>query len=230
MSSADCPHPPIAAPLGDVVTERLELRRLRPGDLDGLARVFAKREVWEFPFGRGFSPEETATFLGNQITQWQECGFGLWAASERASDDPSDDPPPGSRPSGDQAAGPGASRPIAGFAGLSIPRFLPEILPAVEVGWRLDPAVWGRGYATEAAGAALTEAFTTLGLDEVCAVVQAGNTRSVRVAERLGMRLVRPVEIPPNERRSRLDALLFTITATEWLARRRGQGFRARTT
>ena len=88
-----------------------------------------------------------------------------------------------------------------GYLGLSVPTFLPEILPAVEVGWRLRPDAWGQGLATEGAGAALDEAFTTLGLDEVCSVPQADNPASIRVAERLGMRLDRQVEIPANERR-----------------------------
>ena len=35
------------------------------------------------------------------------------------------------------------------------PTFLPEILPAIEVGWRLDPDVWGKGYATGGASRAL---------------------------------------------------------------------------
>jgi hypothetical protein len=41
--------PPIAAPLGDVTTERLRLRRFERDDLDELASVFEHREVWQFP-------------------------------------------------------------------------------------------------------------------------------------------------------------------------------------
>ncbi len=103
-----------------------------------------------------------------------------------------------------------------GFAGLSVPTFLPEVLPAVEVGWRLDPVVWGRGYATEGASAALDEAFTTLGLPEVCSICQSDNRASVRVAER---RLDRPVVIR-NDRRGSLDAKLFVASRYEWPERR----------
>ncbi len=48
-------HPPIAGPLPDVTTDRLDLRRFRPGDEAVLAPVFAKPEVWRFPYGRGFT-------------------------------------------------------------------------------------------------------------------------------------------------------------------------------
>jgi hypothetical protein len=44
-------HPEVAAPLGEVVTRRLSLRRLGRDDLDELAGVFADREVWEFEYG-----------------------------------------------------------------------------------------------------------------------------------------------------------------------------------
>jgi RimJ/RimL family protein N-acetyltransferase len=48
--------------------------------------------------------------------------------------------------------------------------------------------VWGRGYATEAAGACLDAAFAGLRLDEVIAIVAPGNAASVRVLEKIGMR------------------------------------------
>ena len=62
--------PPISAPLRDVVTERLELRRFQHDDLDELAVVFSEPEVWRFPLGRGMTRDETAAFLERQIAHW----------------------------------------------------------------------------------------------------------------------------------------------------------------
>lgn len=176
-------------------SERLELRRFHESDIDPLAELFAKPEVWEFPYGRGFSRAETDTFLDAQLDEWNECGFGCWIAIEQSSGR------------------------VVGYAGLSVPMFLPEVLPAVEVGWRFDPDVWGRGYATEAARAALREGFTTLGLDHITSVPQAGNARSARVCERLGMLLDREVAIPANARRGELRGLLYVMTREDWQRR-----------
>jgi Acetyltransferase (GNAT) domain len=82
---------------------------------------FAQPEVWRFPFGRGFTRDETESFLLAQVDPWSNWGFGLWVARLRTGDR------------------------ILGYIGLSIPTFLPEILPAVEVGWRLVPTAWGKG-------------------------------------------------------------------------------------
>lgn len=60
-------------------------------------------------------------------------------------------------------------------------------LPYTDLGWRLHPDVWGRGYATESACGAVAYAFDTLGLDEVAAVTLPDNVRSRRVMQRLGM-------------------------------------------
>ncbi len=184
--------PPIAGALGDVETERLILRRFDPDVLDELALVFERREVWEFPYGRGMTRAETAVFLDAQIRHWDEFGFGCWMARERKNER------------------------LIGYVGLSIPTFLPEILPAVEVGWRFAPTSWGNGYATEGATAALDEAFSTLGLSSVCSLPQSDNPRSVRVAERLGMRLVREVSVAANEQRSEVVARHYEIRPAEW--------------
>jgi RimJ/RimL family protein N-acetyltransferase len=192
MSEASDRYPTVVAVLEDVTTPRLELRRLRPEDLEVLATVFAKPEVWQFPRGRGLTRAETEAFLDSRIEEWETCDFGLWAAIVRD----------GGR--------------MIGYIGLSVPTFLPEILPAVEVGWRLDPEAWGLGYATEGATAALDQAFTTLGLSEVWSVIEAENIASIRVAERLGMRLEREIELPSNDWRRPLDAVLFLITHEEW--------------
>jgi len=51
MSAAEAP--PIARPLGAARTPRLDLRPIGPGNEALLAPVFAKLEVWRFPYGRG---------------------------------------------------------------------------------------------------------------------------------------------------------------------------------
>jgi RimJ/RimL family protein N-acetyltransferase len=184
--------PRLDAPLADVETDRLRLRRFVTTDADELATVFAKPEVWEFPFGRAFTRVETEAFLAAQIDQYESCGVACWIAVERATER------------------------VIGYVGISVPTFYPEILPTVEVGWRFDPDVWGHGFATEGARAALAQAFGPLGLDRVCSLPQAENTASVAVADRLGMRRLRTVTLHGNERRGPVNVAEFWITADEW--------------
>jgi RimJ/RimL family protein N-acetyltransferase len=129
------------------------------------------------------------------MREWAELNFGLWIVRTRTDDR------------------------VIGYAGLSVPTFLPEILPAVEVGWRLSPSAWGRGYATEAATAALDEAFSTLGLESVCSLPQSDNEASWRVCERLGLTKVREVALPATDRRSGVTALLYETSRDEWRTR-----------
>ena len=187
--------PLLHAPLPDVTTERLVLRRPAPDDVDELAVVFAKPEVWQYPYGRDFTRAETEAFLHAQLDHWETCAAGCWIARHRESGR------------------------LLGYLGLAVPTFLPAVLPALEVGWRLDPDAWGHGYATEGASAALDQAFSTLGLDDVCSLPQTDNVASVRVAERLGMRHEHDVDLPATDRRGAVTAAVFRITAAEWAAR-----------
>jgi RimJ/RimL family protein N-acetyltransferase len=74
-----------------------------------------------------------------------------------------------------------------GFTGLSIPRFESHFTPCVEIGWRLDKAYWGKGYATEAALSVLAAGFDRLGLEEIVSFTSLLNQRSIAVMERLKM-------------------------------------------
>ncbi len=87
-----------------------------------------------------------------------------------------------------------------------------------EIGWMVNPVHGGRGYATEAAHAALHLAFDELELHRVVARVDARNGSSLRLAERLGMR--REAELIGNEwfKGEWSDEIDFAVLEDEWLA------------
>ena len=64
----------------------------------------------------------------------------------------------------------------------------------IKVGYTIAPAFQGRGYATEAVGALVDYAFDALGAHVVRAHASADNVPSIRVAEKVGMRLVERTE------------------------------------
>jgi RimJ/RimL family protein N-acetyltransferase len=78
--------------------------------------------------------------------------------------------------------------PFIGCVGLVRVGYNAHFTPAVEIGWRLDPAYWGRGYAAEAARLALDDGFERLPLQEVVALTVPANLRSQAIMQRLGMR------------------------------------------
>jgi RimJ/RimL family protein N-acetyltransferase len=145
-----------------VETERLHLRQFRDDDLDAYAALCADPAVMEW-LHAPMTRDEAVTQLDAFRTHWAEHGFGLWCVTA-----PPDDT-------------------CLGFVGLAIPRFAPELLPAVEVGWRLAHAAWGKGYATEGARAALDVAFGPLALAHIVSITRIENRRSWHVMEKLGM-------------------------------------------
>jgi RimJ/RimL family protein N-acetyltransferase len=111
--------------------------------------------------GKPLSREEAWRSLAATLGHWVLRGYGLWAVEERAT---------------------GA---LVGRVGL----YYPEGWPGREVGWMLARPHWGKGYALEAAGAALRHAFEALEWPRAISLIAPGNRRSIAVAERLGERL-----------------------------------------
>jgi len=70
---------------------------------------------------------------------------------------------------------------------------LPPERSDLEVGWQLDPAVWGQGYAAEAGHAVAHHAFES-GVQELFAVVRPRNERGARTARSIGMEWVGETE------------------------------------
>jgi RimJ/RimL family protein N-acetyltransferase len=107
--------------------------------------------------------EKSDAMVARVEAHFEKHGFGLWAVEI-----------------------PGVT-PFAGFVGLLTPSFDAPFQPCVEIGWRLSPDTWGKGYATEGARAALDYGFATVGLEEILSWTVPANTRSRRVMEKLGM-------------------------------------------
>ena len=186
---------------GPVRTDRLQLDPITAADAEVLAPVFAEPAVWRYPYGRGMDAGWTRAFTARAAEHWERSGFGLWKVTTLAGGH------------------------VIGYLGLSMPSFLPELvpaerMPAVEVGWRLHPEHWGYGYATEGARAALREAFDTLGLAEVCSAPQSINRPSVRVAERIGMAYERTATLAATADRGAVEVDLHWITRAQWRGRR----------
>src|SRR5713101_9131559 len=100
-------------------------------------------------------------------------------------------------------------------------RMVPDIRPGAGSPYVFNPALGGRGYATEAANVMLRLGFEGLGLHRIVARIDERNESSVRLARRLGMRqearLVRN-EFFKGEWSTELD---FAMLADEWYARQK---------
>ncbi len=170
-----------------LTTDRLLLRPFVPGDLEELTVIHAEESFWWYPRRAAMSAEETRGFLSTMLARYEDDGFGIEALIDRASGR------------------------MIGWAGLAVPHFLPEILPAVEVGWRLSGSWRGRGLATEAGAAAIEFGFTTGDLECIVSLYEPENVASGRVMERLGFTHRRTTTGPRGE-----DVAVMELTRERW--------------
>ena len=87
----------------------------------------------------------------------------------------------------------------------------------MEVGWTLAREAWGKGFATEAARAAMDYAFTRMDIAKLLSVIHHENAPSQRVAERIGERKGAPAPVEYNGEIHPCDA--WEITREEWAAK-----------
>jgi RimJ/RimL family protein N-acetyltransferase len=118
------------------------------------------------------TPEDAARYIILRFVEsYRQHGFGLWLVEPKAEGMP------------------------AGICGL----LKRGTLPGIEVGYAFLPPFRGKGYAFEAASAALGHARDVLGLHSLYAIVNPDNSISIRVLEKLGMRFERMVRLPGEE-------------------------------
>ena len=164
-------------------TERLVLRMFEAADFEAYAAMCGDPEVMRFiGDGQPLAPPMAWRSLAMVIGHWSLRSYGLWAATERAS---------------------GALVGRIGF-------WNPDGWPGFELGWLLGRPYWGRGYATEAARAALEWGFAQLGQSQAISLIYPDNAASIRVASRLGEKLADRIELLGK------PVLLYRITRDEW--------------
>lgn len=143
-------------------TPRTVLRAWTPQDAEPFAAMGRDPEVMRF-LGPLLTPAQSQDAADRQnalITQGQPA---FWAM-ERKDD--------------------GA---FLGFVGVKAINFETDFTPGYEIGWRLARSHWGRGYASEAAKAALRAAFSEWDMPEIYSFTVTDNTASQRVMQRIGM-------------------------------------------
>jgi ribosomal-protein-alanine N-acetyltransferase len=147
-------------------TERLLLRQWCDSDREPFAALNADPQTMRF-FPSTFTRAESDAQVDRFAAHLDEHGYGLWAVEVDGA--------------------------FAGFTGVCWAEGF-DFSPALEIGWRFDKALWGHGYATEAARAALEMGLREAG--EVVSFTAVQNEPSWRVMERLGMHRVREFEHP----------------------------------
>lgn len=149
-----------------LLTERLVLRGYEPRDVAPHLASAQDPEVQRF-LGGPRGPYDAFASLATHAGHWALRGYGSWMVERREDGE------------------------LLGRLGL----YYPESWPDVEIGWRFHRAAWGKGYATEAARAALGWVWTTQPFDHLISLIVPDNAPSQRLAQRLGHVRTEPILI-----------------------------------
>jgi len=141
-------------------TPRLLLQQWRPEDWSAFKPIATNPEVMRYINGGiPWSDERIRDFVSRQIALYQERGHCRWKLTGKTS---------------------GA---LCGFCGVG--RF--HEFPDPEIGWWLAPNYWGNGFATEAARAALDDAFRRVAIPRIVSIAHRENSASIRIMQKLGL-------------------------------------------
>ena len=172
---------------------RLVLRRIAPDDLPFFTRIHALPEVAQhlYPGGRPRSPEETAAWLRSTLASYEQLALGYLAVLRKED--------------GALIGRCGVLHLVVESAapehGIRREWFGPAQAPGValtfecELGYTFDPAVWGQGFATEAARCVRDYARDVLRWSYAISAILPQNARSRRVAERSGARAAGQMDV-----------------------------------
>lgn len=183
---ADRPWLDMTSAIPELRTDRLILRAPRQDDFSAWAEHMADPEVMRY-LGGPNSPLSAWRNMTSVVGAWAIVGFSMFSIVEAAS---------------------------GRWIGRAGP-WRPEGWPGNEIGWSLSRDAWGKGYATEAARAAMGFAFGRLKWTECVHSIDPQNSASIAVAARLGSDFKRVVSLPaPNDK----SVNLYGQTSEQWRA------------
>lgn len=149
--------------MDSLLTDRLILRPLISQDLNDLAHLYAQPVLMQYITGHPLAYEQVRDGLREQIGHHEQYGFGFCAVILKANG---------------ALIGRGGLKPGESPAGIT-----------GELSWLLSSDCWGRGLATELGQASIAYGMTKLHLVRIFATAYRANQASVRVMQKLGMRL-----------------------------------------
>ena len=156
--------PDASNPIPGLETDRLTLRGPCLDDFADSAAMWSDPEVTRFIGGRPFTEEETWARFLRYAGHWSLLGFGYWTVREKAT---------------------GRFVGEVGFAD-----FRREITPSIagtpEIGWVLATWAHGRGFAAEAALAAIHWGQVQIGPVRTVCLIHPDNLASLRLAGKMG--------------------------------------------
>lgn len=160
-------------------TPRTYLRPYRLDDLEDLHKILDEKTM--YAWGHAFSKQECKDWIEQQLQRYQKYGFGLWAVVDKASGE------------------------IIGNAGLNYENIMlvsdetkvDEVdssgesqCEILELGYIINHRFWGQGLGLEVARACAEYAFSKLGVKELYCLIKEDNKPSLKLAKKLGMRVV----------------------------------------
>lgn len=144
-------------------SERLGFRNWTDEDIPLMTQISANPEVMKF-FPAVATPLQTATFIERMQAMFEADSFCYFAVEALE------------------------AQSLIGFIGLSHQDYDVEFAPCIDIGWRLSPKYWGKGYATEGAKRCLQYAFEELGLENIKSTAPLVNLNSINIMEKIGMK------------------------------------------
>jgi ribosomal-protein-alanine N-acetyltransferase len=157
-------------------TERLALRHLTEDEAPFILELLNERGFIDNIGDRGVRDLDGARryVTDGPGASYQKYGYGLWLTTLRESGEP------------------------IGICGL-VKR---EGLEHADIGYAFLERYWGKGYAVEAAHAVLDHARRVIGLDTIVAITTPGNTASIAVLEKIGLKFARMIKLPSHDSES----------------------------